>query len=115
MGDVFVITKLTPSKEMWRYYDSVSGNGNGSMTALGVASALADKLAGYHISYTATEVLKDLNLVYRNKKGNYKVNKAGKHILATYLHWKFHSGHWGVEIVDPTEHDNNPLLVESEA
>jgi len=69
----------------------------GEITALQVASGLADRYAGYHISYSANELLKDLNLI--NAKG--LPNKSGREIIAIYLHEKYHRSIDPIEIIDP--------------
>ena len=91
-----MITILRPSKEMWEYYNSVSAKG--SISPLGIASAIADKIGGYHISHTANEVLRDLDLL--DKKDN--PNKEAREVLAAYLHEKFHRGTWGIEVAEPS-------------
>lgn len=82
--------ELKPSKEIWDYT-------KGNITVLFVCSAIADKLGGFHISYTANEVLKDLGLL--SNKGN--PNKKAKEVLALYLHGRFHGGREQVAITPP--------------
>lgn len=90
------VHELKPSKAMWEYYFKAQWERQ-NITPLSVASALADKLGGYHISYTANEVLKDLGLL--TKSG--RPNKEGREALAHYLHEKFHRGTDGIKIVPP--------------
>lgn len=102
-----MIEILRPSKHMWDYYVKVnSGKG---ITALSIASAIADRLGGYHISYTATEVLKDLGLLDQNDNPN----SEAKEVLAAYLHEKFHRGVWGLEVAEPTAIDDWVLKCDS--
>lgn len=90
-----MIHKLKPTKSMWRYY----GDDGTAITADLVCSSIADKLAGYHISYSATELLKDLKLL--TPKG--KVNRDGLKALSHHLHERYHRGRDGVIIVNPNE------------
>jgi hypothetical protein len=85
-----VIEKLRPSKEIWNYF-------KGDITALRITSSIADLIAGYGISYSAMELLKDMHLV-SNKM---RPNKQAKVILLAYLHEKFHRDRSGVIIVSP--------------
>jgi len=87
---------LSPSKAMWDYYFEASWKRK-EITDLSVSSAIADLLAGYHISYTANEVLKDLDLL--DAKG--KPNKKAKEALASFLHGTFHHQKSGLNIVPP--------------
>jgi len=81
---------LYPSLSIWNYY-------NRDITTLEVVSAIADKMAGYYISYSATELLKDLKLL--TKKG--RPNKEAKEIVSAYLHEKFHNDADAVSIINP--------------
>lgn len=97
-----MITELRPSKEIWKYFSRVNGEldtTNVPITGLQIASGLVDRYAGYHISYSMTELLKDLNLI--DKKG--LPNKAGKEVMAHYLHEKYHRNREGVVIINPFE------------
>lgn len=79
--------ELQPSKKMWNYYFKAQWE-KGNITDLSVCSAIADMLGGYHISYTAKEVLKDLGLL--TTKG--RPNKKARMALSSYLHGMFHRG-----------------------
>ena len=89
--------ELSPSKAMWDYYFEASWKRK-QITPLSVCSAIADVLGGYHISYTAREVLKDLSLL--DKKG--KPNKKAREALCSYLHHNFHKSTPPLKIVGPT-------------
>ena len=56
------MSQICPSKEIWDYYnrDGVSSKG---ITLGLILSSIADVIAGYHISYSATELLKDLDFI----------------------------------------------------
>lgn len=85
--------QIKPSLKMWKYW------GDQKITPLMVVSSIADKKAGYHISYSAHELLKDLSLL--TPKGN--LNKEAHDLIAIYLHYKFHAnGHEAIEVIDPT-------------
>jgi hypothetical protein len=88
------VLKLYPSQPMQEYYHRVS-NGK-TISALGVVSAIADLLAGYHISRTAVLVLDDLKLLTR--KG--LPNKQARKVIPHYIHDKFHHNEWGMEVVN---------------
>ena len=94
--------KLSPSKEMWDYYFKASWEKQ-NITPLGVCSAIADIWGGYHISYTAMEVLKDLGLVGKNGQPNKRAREA----IATYLHHEFHKSTSPLEIVPPDTEKTN--------
>ena len=66
------LLEITPSIEMHNYYKRCS--------IKDLAKALVDKLAGYYISHSITEYLKDVSLI--TKKGN--INKNGKHFIHFY-------------------------------
>ena len=83
---------------MWDYYFEASWKKK-NITPLSVCSAIADVQAGYHISYTANEVLKDLGLL--NAKG--KPNKKALEALHTYLHFNFHGSVRPLKIVPPVQ------------
>lgn len=86
-----------PSKGMWVYCN----RGGGTITDLGISSSIADMLAGYHISHTAKEVLRDLSFL--NKKG--MPNERAKDFLALHLHGLFHRGKSDVTVLDPTKQE----------
>ena len=90
------MTILRPSKAMWDYYFEASWQQK-NITPLSVSSAIADVIAGYGISYTALEVLKDLDLITDSGKPNKKARLA----LASYLHEKFHRNTEGLQILPP--------------
>jgi hypothetical protein len=87
--------ELRPSWQIWKYFNGVQ------ITPLLVVSSCADRLGGYHISYSAEELLKDLGLV--TDKG--AINKRGRELIAAYLHEKYHKsfGCDPVKIIPPTE------------
>ena len=92
--------ELRPSKAIWDFCNR--GEVNRPLSGLGVCSTIADMLAGYHVSYTATEILKDLGLV--DQKGNDWVpNKKALKILSHHRHEKFHRGRDGVVVTEPKE------------
>jgi len=80
---------------MWEYMTRPEIKGE--ITALQVASALADRWYGYGISYSANELLKDLNLL--TEKG--VPNKRGREVVAIYLHEKYHRNFEGIKIIKP--------------
>jgi hypothetical protein len=96
-----IVMELRPSKEMWDYYFEASWKRK-EITPLSVCTAIADKLAGYHISYTANEVLKDLGLL--TPKGT--PNKLAKEALHTYLHYNFFKSIKPLAIVPPAQSTN---------
>ena len=84
-------TNLNPSKQMWDYM-------RGDITPLQVVCAIADKLAGFHISYSNNELLKDLSLL--SKSG--KPNKRARELMAWHIHnLYFKSLPNDLEIVEP--------------
>ena len=83
--------KIKPSIAIWNYY-------KGDITPIKVVSAIGDRIGGYHISYSANELLKDLNFI--TPKGN--VTKEAKRLLAWYLHEICHKSIEPVVVVDPT-------------
>jgi hypothetical protein len=84
--------KIQPSERIWNYF-------KGEIYIETIMSAIADKIAGYHISYSAMELLKDLGYLTKNER----INKKGLLILAHQLHEKFHRNRDGVEIINPFE------------
>jgi hypothetical protein len=51
-----------------------------------IVSSIADKLAGYHLSYSANELLKDIKVLTKKDK----INKKGLLILSHHLHYTYH-------------------------
>jgi hypothetical protein len=90
--------ELRPSIEIWEYFSRSEINGK-PITGLQVASALADINYGYHISYSAKELLKDLDLI----KKDGCPNKKGKEVISHYLHEKYHRNVEGVKIIIPKQ------------
>ena len=76
---------------MWEWY-------KGDITIELILSIIADKIAGYGVSYSANELLKDLELV--SNKGN--INKKGKLVMAHQLHDKYHHNRNSMVIINPT-------------
>jgi len=85
--------KLEPSEEIWIYF-------RGEITSLQVACGLADRVGGYHISYSMTQLLLDLNLITPK---THNLNKVGKRVLAHYLHREYHGPQCDikVEVINP--------------
>jgi hypothetical protein len=82
--------KICPSKEMWHYYNRSEICSRGITLDL-ILSSISDVIAGYHISYSATELLKDINcLIIKNNKK--VITKKGKLILAHEMHERYHRG-----------------------
>lgn len=81
---------LCPSIEIWDYF-------KGDISIDLITSSIADKMAGFHISYSANELLKDLDLL--TPKG--AVSKRGLMTLARSLHWRYHAKTNSVAIVNP--------------
>lgn len=82
--------ELRPSVEMWNYT-------KGDITPLGVATFVANRVAGYAISYTAKEILRDLGLITKN--GN--INKKAKEVMSNYLHEKYHRDRCEIVVINP--------------
>ncbi len=82
--------KIKPSKEIWKYF-------NGDITPLQIVSAIADRYGGYHISYSANELLKDLGFL--TLKG--MPNKKGRELVAWYLHEKYHGTIEEIVVINP--------------
>lgn len=87
---------LKPSLEIWKWY-------KGDISDKLIISSIADKIAGYHISYSATELLRDLGLL--TSEG--QINKKAKMILAHQLHEKYHRKSDNIVIIDPTKLSSN--------
>jgi hypothetical protein len=86
---------LKPSKSIWNWY-------KGNITSELIICLIAVKLAGYGISYSGEELLKDLKLV--NSKG--VVNKKGRFVLAHELHEKYHRKRESIVIINPLTTNN---------
>jgi hypothetical protein len=82
--------ELHPSRQIWDYF-------KGDITPLHVVSAVADVNAGYHISYSARELLKDLKML--SPMG--KVNRKARLAVAHYLHAKHHKSIEDLTVVQP--------------
>lgn len=94
--------EIRPSKEIWDYYmrDGVPG-----ITVDLILSSLADINYGYYISYSASELLKDLELVdTKIIKGVHKIkiNKLGRQVLARELHSRYHRKTSFYILIDPS-------------
>ena len=87
-----MIYKVKPSRVIWDYYDN-----RPTITLDLIYTSIADKIAGYAISYSARELLKDLG--YLTEKNN--INKKGKVLLAHHLHDYYHRGKSSVILVSP--------------
>ncbi len=94
--------EIKPSKLIWDYYNRGCNKEFGITVDL-VISAIADVMAGYAISYSAKELLKDLGYLKEVKKET-AVTKEGRLVLAHELHERYH---WGLKqfhvIVNPHE------------
>lgn len=86
--------ELKPSITVWKYFKA-------DITPLLVATSLADKIAGYHVSHSAEVLLKDLKLI----SGSGLVNARGKRALAIHLHEAYHKSISPLVIVEPEEVD----------
>lgn len=84
-------TELKPSLSMWKYW-------KGSITTLLIVSSIADRMGGFHISYSSNELLKDLKLVTSSGAPN----KKAREIVAWYLHEKYHKSVCPIKVIDPT-------------
>lgn len=95
---------ICPSKGIWDYYNRGCNSGYGITISL-ILSSIADVIAGYHISYSATELLKDLGYINisKNKK---TINKKGLLILSHELHERHHRGVKTYHII-VNPHDNS--------
>jgi len=82
--------EIKPSKEIWNYFKA-------DITPLSVVSALADRCGGYHISYSANELLKDLRLLTSCGLPN----KKGRQLVAWYLHEEYHGSIQKIVVVPP--------------
>lgn len=67
--------EIRPSESIWNYF-------KGEISVLTVVRSLADRYGGYHISYSANELLKDLKLLNKNDMPN----KRGRELIALFLH-----------------------------
>ena len=94
--------KVYPSLAMWRKFNS---HGNRGITALHVASTIADILAGWHVAHSATELLLDLKLMTmvrsKNSGMKYRINKQGKLALSAHLHAEYHGSTEPLIVVPP--------------
>lgn len=88
--------KLYPTKAMWAHFKA-------NITPLMVVSALADVLGGFHISYSARELLEDLGLLTRSGA----VNKNGRLALSAHLHYEYHKSTEPLIIVSPYDIGEN--------
>lgn len=84
-------TELKPSLAMWKYW-------KGDITVELIVSSIADRMGGFHISYSSSELLKDLDLV--NATG--RPNKQARQIVAWYLHEKYHKSICPITVIEPT-------------
>jgi len=91
-----MITELKPSKQMWKYW-------KGDITELLIVSSIADRMGGFHISYSSNELLKDLNLI--TKAG--RPNKKARELVAWYLHEKYHKSICPIKVINPNTIDVN--------
>lgn len=94
--------ELRPSKAMWEYMSRVNGKSfanQNPITGLQVACGLADRIAGYHISYSMKELLRDLDLLTKDDLPN----KKGRKVIGHYLHEKYHRNIEGIKIINPFE------------
>lgn len=89
--------EIRPSKEIWSYYCRNGIPGECGISIDLIISSLADKNYGFHISYSATELLKDLGLIC--DKG--KINKLGKEVLAREIHHRYHNKQSCYTLIDP--------------
>lgn len=83
---------IKPSLSIWNYF-------KGDITAELIVSSIADRMGGYHISYSATELLKDIKVYTPSGK----INKYGREIVAHYLHEKYHRNKDSIDIINPTK------------
>lgn len=83
--------EIKPSLEIWNYF-------KGDITSLQVVTYIADIIGGYHVSYSAKELLKDLKLL--TKKG--RPTKEARRLVAWYLHEKYHRSINPLVVIDPT-------------
>lgn len=106
-----VKNEIRPSKEMWDYYTRTGSE----ITVDLILSSLADRLNGNHISYSATELLKDLDLLAKEKDSSMRrdrVNKLGRQVLSRELHNRFHSYGEYYKIINPNPVVENPKTAE---
>lgn len=75
---------------MWKYM-------KGDITPLRIVSAIADRAGGFHISYSATEMLKDLYLLTPKDMPT----KHARELVAWYLHEKYHKSICPITVIDP--------------
>ena len=88
---------IKPSKSIWIYF-------KGEITPDLICSSIADKIAGYGISYSAMELLKDLKLISLNTN---KINQAGRVVLSHHLHERYHRCEDGIVIINPMVDKSN--------
>jgi hypothetical protein len=93
--------EIRPSKEIWDYYSRNSSNGESGISIELILSSIADKSYGFHISYSATELLKDIDCL--NEKGN--ITKKAKLILARELHSRYHQKRPNFKLINPNQED----------
>ena len=84
---------LYPSSGIWDYYI----RSRSEITIELILSSIADKIAGYHISYSAEELLRDLGLVTKNGK----INKKGFLVLSHSLYYSYHKHSKRINIIEP--------------
>lgn len=102
--------EIRPSKEIWNYYQRNGVVGELGITIDLIVSALADINYGFHISYSATELLKDLGLLSPTGR----INKVGRYVLAIELHERYHRKSSAIYLVDPYKDSKEvlaPLMV----
>jgi len=100
--------QIKPSKIMWDYYNRSEIKHDGITVDL-IISNIADVLAGYAISYSAQQLLKDLGYLVL-QKGKKRTTKDGLLVLAHELHERYHRGlkQYHV-IVNPHEEPANEM------
>ncbi len=84
--------EVRPSLAMWKHY-------RGDITPALVAAALADRIAGFYMSNSASNLLLDLELL--TKTG--KVNKKGRVVLGCQIHEQYHRKEDGIRILEPSK------------
>lgn len=85
---------ITPSKSIWDYYNRshwAPSLRSGGITVDLIMTSIADVLGGYHISYSATELLIDLEYL-RVNNGKRTITKKARLFLAHELHERYHRG-----------------------
>lgn len=77
--------KIILPKSIIEYYSRNSGKEHGITVDL-IMSSVMDKMAGYHISYSATELLKEIGFLTDKKN----ITKKAILMVAHELHSRYH-------------------------